>query len=465
MKSSASHSRTKRAAPAPYASGLEVFEMGEYDYDVKKGLLAAGIAFVFGVLWFIGNMVIPTIVPSLNIIAVLLSAVVIFIVPFYASGIALRADNRHKAPGGHMRGIGDVGLIVAVLLLGAAMITAAVLMQPKAAPTPQSITPSTCPSGTTWSTASNSCVVPSSPLSSETYQVRGLAAAPTVSKVSFASITNVAQTFGVDAVDADQGTAVTSLTVVNLTDSVSGIPYQKSVLPGGSVLTALVTKSGYISDVVTMRSGAFDTNPTAHAQLKAYDSAVTFAIYNSGGHTANAVTSAATRQALGVGVGTKTVSVEMSPSAKNKRIAGGDTGQFAVLINATNTTSAFIAGNFAVKTNGGFAAGTVAGTPLSLTQNPTGLGGNYITGFSVPADFTGTDQGTYKLDLTIGTSSAWTDANSTMSVCIVPIEYYQQVTAQTGIAKGAIRIGAVKDDGSAINAAQCEEFFLGTGAA
>lgn len=410
--------------------------------DLEKMAKAAlALTALFTLFWFVGAWAMPSIFPPVNFIPIVGVFVAAFLAPILAPGF-IRST---REPGG-MKGEISVWLIIIVVAL-AMFAGIGVYSMFGGAKAAQSVAQVPPPS-------------PGTPADTFTYQVRGLAQAGTVQPVQYPAIALADQAYTVDAVDFDQGSAVTSLTVVNLTDSVSGVPYQPSTLGAGKVVTSLVTKSGYIGDVVTMRAGQKDA-PAAHAKLKAFDTSASLVVYNAGGHTLNAVTSAATRQSLTASSGT-TVSVEITPSAKNKRIAGGDNNQFAVLINASNATSVWVGSSFAVSTAGGF-VNSVSGSPLALAQQPTGLGGNYITGFAVPADFKGTDTGIYKLDLTLYPSASYVDVNATITVCITSMEYYQQVNAQTGIAKGSLHVGPVKDDGSAIQTPKCKDIFIGNG--
>lgn len=271
----------------------------------------------------------------------------------------------------------------------------------------------------------------------------------------------VAQAVSVLAVDKDnQGTGVTTTSLKNFLDTSTG-----QLNPGnlstqyGKTYTLWGQASGYLSGIQTYRTSCNEPTPQIQLPLKAYDTAINFTILNANGVTPN---TASARQAIS-STAPSDVTIAFRPSAKNKYIGGtdasvGGSGQAGYLAwvnvttNATLNQSDYAAGQFTLTgLNGAGCAQT------TLPAIPSGAN-TVLQAFTCYGDFPGDN--VKSIDTNLHMESVTDPVTSTVGFCVVGLDYFQQVNAQIGKAKGSLQIGGIKDDGSAIQTAQCANIFM-----
>lgn len=441
MQSPKSSFKLEMGCANPSSKWLEEILMAGMQKKVVGGalimlLIMAGswltAQFLSGLALTVGNFLVGT---GLIIVGLMF-------VSMYATSSALDADTLKNMGGGFKRGTG--GAWVIILVACAILVTLGIIAYALLTPAPQALVG-----------GAGAPVIPPGQLgSTETLVVHGLVAASTVTPISCeAGSIPTAQTPQWTAIDFDQGTAVAPTANVTLKNYATGVIYQATTTTPGMVYYNLVSTTNYANDLVTMRTGCSETGPVGAGTQKAIDTSVSFAVYNQGGHTLN---TAAANQSM-TGASTKTFDVEITPSAKNKHIAGFD-NHFAVIFNVTSTAN-WSASNFAVKLVSGFATSGAQCVQMALPTNPAAATG-FLAAFDCEGDFSAADTGTYKIDASVYPVSTYAAGDDSIEIGIAPIEYYQQVNAQVGKPKGSIQVGVVKDDGSAIQAIQWKSVYV-----
>ncbi len=226
----------------------------------------------------------------------------------------------------------------------------------------------------------------------------------------------------------------------------------------GTNLTILSNRSGYFSSMTVIypngtsapkyQTPCDSVAATISQNLVKYDSATLATITKSDGSTPNNATSG---YRITIGSGSSGVGhVKLQQNASYTSITG-EIGQFAVFINATNQT------DWNPSMNSISFAGVQCSQPY-VGSVPSAISTGVVLGTSTICNggYQASDSNLYDLAVKLQAANGVTPANQTVTVTIIPLDYY------TNSITGAPAIGAVKDTGAAIQTGQSFNLAIGS---
>lgn len=250
------------------------------------------------------------------------------------------------------------------------------------------------------------------------------------------------QVLAVQVTDADRpGTVLAPTNTVYLNAQTGQLNPGGTTTSPGSSYNVLSNTTNYFKGL-----GSFTTDcavsPPAALSEKGVDTAVGTAVFNSDGVTSNAVTNLS----VGANAGAAAI-IKLSQSASYKHLGGVD-GRFAVYVNATNVTD-WNPSQMSITFNGVACTPLGSASPAVQTSTPTAIGGVIIYSAVCTGDFPAQSSGTpYNLVVGLYSSSGANPGIQDVGVNFAGVDYYKNTVS------GVVQLGAVKDDGSAIQAMQ-----------
>lgn len=258
---------------------------------------------------------------------------------------------------------------------------------------------------------------------------------------SQACVLSTDQTLQVRTSDNDRpGTTLASTNVVFLNAQTGDVnPGGTSTNPG-STYNVLANTTNYFKGLGSVTTGCI-ANPQLPLTEKGVDTAVSTAVFNADGVTSNTVTN------LTVGSGGVTTAfVNLAQSANYKHLGGVD-GRFTVYVNATNVTD-WNPSSMSLVFDNTPCVSLGAASPAVQTATPNAIGGVIVYSAVCTGDFAPQDGSIHKLAVRIAAANSVNPGIQDMGVNFAGVDYYQNTVS------GAVQLGSVKDDGSAIQAMQ-----------
>lgn len=277
--------------------------------------------------------------------------------------------------------------------------------------------------------ANNPGVTPPAPTATGTNGVTG------------ACVLSSPQTLAVQVTDADRpGTVLSSTNTVYLNSQTGQLnPGGTTTTPGGNY-NVLSNTTNYFKGLASFQTDC-SVSPPAPLSEKGVDTAVSTAVFNADGVTSNSVTN------LTVGTGGVTTAyVNLAQSANYKHLGGVD-GRFTVYINATNVTD-WNPSSMSLVFDNTPCVQTGAASPAVQTATPSAVGGVIVYNAVCTGDFAPQDGSIHKLAVRIAAASSIDPGIQNMGVNFAGVDYYKNTVS------GAVQLGSVKDDGSAVQAMQ-----------
>lgn len=256
------------------------------------------------------------------------------------------------------------------------------------------------------------------------------------------------QTISPASYNVDQpSSTVASPVVVYLNPATGSLnPSGNTTQPRGTY-TLYAFYTGYCGASKQITTGCDITNPVPIYQ-KNFDTSISASVFNADGVTANADTTAG-RLAIASG-SSATAHIKLLQSTSYSHLSCGK-NEFAVFMNATNVTDwnpSQMSAVFDGKVCKGYTAYGYDGTPI-VGATPTGLGAVKVVAWNCEGDFAPNDGSLHALDVKYQAGTGMAVHAQNTSICYAPVDYYQNTIT------GALEMGAVKDDGSAIQTLQC----------
>lgn len=396
--------------------------------EVKEHVVGAAlVSLVFMVaMWAFGSLGFSGL--SLSFVQWLAGTVLIFVLAMYlslgfASSLALSADNKLRAPGGHSRGDAATFIVAAVVL--GALIGAGIF----------------------WWASSNKATSAQSVSS----QYGEQPATPT-STPSCSYSGSMAQT---QAKYSEYNNSLLGYAVATYSDSKLG-----KASPLNNTLTAFNTTdiyfapSGYYTGALVSYTAPCGSPAGLTVNVKLLDSALaTNAVVENNDGTRNAYDSTNTayaNQTIGASGGA-TFTLKLKPNGLGTHLSG-PTNKFAVYLGNVSNSSQYDTSASKVSFQG------VDCTPDNVFGDPAAAGGIIINRFICTGDFSGKDYDFYPLKVTIKMASGKAAGNWVFNVGIAAVDYFttsQAVTlAGVDYGTGGIALGPVTDAKAAIHTLQ-----------
>jgi len=256
-----------------------------------------------------------------------------------------------------------------------------------------------------------------------------------------ACVLSTAQTLQVQATDADRpGTTLSPTNTVYLNSQTGSLnPGGTSTIPG-TTYNVLSNTTNYFKGLGSVTTGCV-ANPQLPLTEKGVDTAVSTAVFNADGVTSNSVTNLS----IGTG-GVTTAYVNLAQSANYKHLGGVD-GRFSVYVNATNVTD-WNPSSMSVVFDNTACVPLGSASPAVQTATPSAIGGVIIYSAVCTGDFAPQDGSIHKLAVRLAAGSSIDPGIQDVGVNFAGVDYYKNTVS------GAVQLGSVKDDGSAIQTMQ-----------
>ena len=260
--------------------------------------------------------------------------------------------------------------------------------------------------------------------------------------------TILSQTLSITGYDADKPTTTVTTTGATVwLNAANGQPYAPgtSTKQLGSYDVKMNSSTNYFATIVKTTTDC-SAAPSVVGYLKGVDSA-TLTAYNTNGITVNTQANNLTIGASGSG----TIHLKMSQTVAYKHLTG-ESGKFAVFLNASNLTEWNPSQMSAVFNGVPCTAYTGA---LGNSATPAALTSNLLTSFLCTGDFQPNDGNIYDLAIKMQAASGVTPAtNQQVGVNYVGVDYYEDSVS------GKVALGAVKDTGAAIQVLRSKNVWI-----
>ena len=236
-----------------------------------------------------------------------------------------------------------------------------------------------------------------------------------------------------------QGTSAAPTQQYNFKNAATGLLNSgNTTVSPGQKYTYLAMRANWFSAMQDFTVGCDDASPSVDVRMKQADTAAVESVINSDQLTANTATA---NESL-VASGAKTLYLRLTPSALYKHKAGVNNPKMTFWINVTNATD-WDASGFDMKNFDGTACvRTSQPTPTAITKGVT------IVGFDCNGDpFPGNDMAYKQYAVTVKSGSLAAVAWQGITI------QYTGWTEYLDTISGAVKYGAVKNDGTATNIA------------